>query len=267
MLKKFRTKGEYLYVGLFVISSFAISYNPIQQYISDRSKIETEVVSTELKDEDKSLLKSNISFRLKDSFFDFKDNLLSSLSKKELPILDKSNDKYKYLNLDSIFKNKEYHSMFFENKKANLNQARKLADFISSTYKIDLPTAETIVLNTYNEAIKNNLDPLLILSIIEGESSYQKNSVSVVGAVGLTQVFPIYHGKKIENLKKHNLDIFSIKGNVMVGTLIIREYIDLYNGNITKALQKYNGSSSDETLKYSNKIFAFKDRLEKVAKT
>lgn len=275
MLKKFKPKGEYLYVGLFVISSFAISINPIK-HISGNNNIivnaKNDVITSETSsvfNEDglhQSKLSTKLLTKLKDSIFSAKESFLEPISKTDLATLDNGREKYTYLKLDNIFNHAEYHHIFFEDKKINLVQARNLADFISSTYKIKLDVAETIVLNVYKEATKHNLDPLLMLSLIESESSYQKNSISVVGAVGLTQVYPIYHEDKISKLKNHNLDLWSIQGNIMIGSLILREYIDLSKGNVALALQRYNGSSRDSTLKYSTKIFSFREKLEQVAK-
>ena len=63
MLKKFRPKGEYLYVGLFVISLTAISYNPIQQYIQKES---TKVTVTTVKlNKDKTVIDDDASISIR----------------------------------------------------------------------------------------------------------------------------------------------------------------------------------------------------------
>ncbi len=66
-------------------------------------------------------------------------------------------------------------------------------------------------------------------------------------------------------LKKENLDIYSIQGNIRVGIQILKEYIDLANGNVQEALQRYNGSYSDKNKSYSKKVFSKMKNLKSVA--
>lgn len=270
MLKKFRAKGEYLYVGLFVISLTAISYNPIQHYInkdSEKIKIQSFNINNQnLIIEDNNSL--NIAKKIHTSINILGGSFKYKKPKDKLYDLETSyNGKYKYITLDNLYKNQDYHNIFFKDKKADLLTARKLSNYISSNYKITLDNAELIVLDTYKESIHNNLEPLLLLSLIGTESSYRKNNISVVGAVGLTQVLPTYHESKIKQLKKQNLDLWSIKGNIKVGSLILKEYLELSNGNMANALQRYNGSLGDKTYKYSNKVFSKMNILENIAKT
>lgn len=195
-----------------------------------------------------------------------KISIFNSINSKVNSFFDSEHDKYKYLNAQFLSADPEYQQIFFENKKADLKTTRNLANYISEKYKIKLPQAEEIVLHSFKEAINNNLEPLLMLSVIGIESSYKKESRSHVGAVGLTQVLPTWHLEKIVNLKQNDgLDIFSVPGNIKVGTQILKEYLERSNGNMTRALQRYNGSLHDKTAKYSKKVFAKLNILEKVA--
>jgi len=140
-------------------------------------------------------------------------------------------------------------------KVKKIQKMQKLASYISKTYDVPMKNAEKIVYITFEEAKKKNLEPTLVLSLIDNESKFQQHVKSPVGAVGLTQVMPKYHKEKIAELKKTDgTDIFSITGNIKVGTQILRDYINLAGGNLPKALQMYNGSSNDAKKKYSNKI-------------
>ena len=134
---------------------------------------------------------------------------------------------------------------------------QKLATYISNTYDIPMKNAEKIVYTTFEESSKKNLEPTLVLSLIDSESRFQQHVKSPVGAVGLTQVMPKYHQAKIAELKRtEGTDIFSITGNIKVGTQILREYINLAGGNLQKALQMYNGSLGDTNKRYSSKIMS-----------
>ena len=140
-------------------------------------------------------------------------------------------------------------------KKIQKNQ--KIANYISTKYDIPINNAEKIVYATFEESIKKNLEPTLVLSLIDNESRFQQHIKSPVGAVGLTQVMPKYHKEKIDELRKNEgTDIFSITGNIKVGTQILREYLNQAGGNLKKALQMYNGSVGDSKQRYSNQILS-----------
>lgn len=131
---------------------------------------------------------------------------------------------------------------------------KKLSYYISARYKVELDTADTIVRTSFTESEKHNIDPLTVLSIMGVESTYNPFAKSHKGAIGLTQIMPRYHRAKISELKKQNLDLFSIKGNIIVGIQVIKEYLSLANGNIQSALQMYNGSTKDKKKTYSTKV-------------
>lgn len=176
--------------------------------------------------------------------------------------------KFKYI----IFQSSAINSFHYNeiNKaldtREKIKKMQNLALHISDNYSVDLGEAEKIVLTSFTEANKKSIEPLLLLSVIGVESTYKPDARSSAGAVGLTQVMPIYHASKIKTLKKDNLDIWSIQGNIKIGVSILKEYIDLANGNVQKALQMYNGSSSDSSAKYSTKVLKNMKSLSDIAK-
>ena len=142
-------------------------------------------------------------------------------------------------------------------KTKKIQKMQKIANYISTKYDIPINNAEKIVYATFEESIKKNLEPTLVLSLIDNESRFQQHIKSPVGAVGLTQVMPKYHKEKIDELRKNEgTDIFSITGNIKVGTQILREYLNQAGGNLKKALQMYNGSVGDSKQRYSNQILS-----------
>lgn len=150
-------------------------------------------------------------------------------------------------------------------KLKKIQKMQKLASYISNTYDIPMKNAEKIVYTTFEESSKKNLEPMLVLSLIDNESRFQQHIKSPVGAVGLTQVMPKYHQAKIAELRKtEGTDIFSITGNIKVGTQILRDYINLAGGNLQKALQMYNGSAGDSKKKYSSKIMSKMQEYAKI---
>ncbi len=130
-----------------------------------------------------------------------------------------------------------------------------LTSHLVKKYNLKNPYIEEIISTMYYESEIGGIDPIIFLSLIESESGFNQFAKSPVGAVGLTQVMPIYHQTKIKNIQqKDNLDMWSIKGNIKLGVKILKECIAMSNGNIEEALQRYNGSLSDKSKRYSKKI-------------
>ena len=88
------------------------------------------------------------------------------------------------------------------------------------------------------EATRADLNPQMVLGLIEVESAFRQYAVSNVGAKGLMQVMPFWQ-RYIGN-ESHNL--FDIHTNLRYGCTILRHYSNLENGNLHRALARYNGS-------------------------
>jgi len=88
------------------------------------------------------------------------------------------------------------------------------------------------------EATRAGLDPQLVLAVIQVESNFRKYAVSTAGARGFMQVMPFW--VDVIGTKNHNL--FHLRTNLRYGCLILRHYLDIERGNLTRALGRYNGS-------------------------
>jgi soluble lytic murein transglycosylase-like protein len=88
------------------------------------------------------------------------------------------------------------------------------------------------------EARRANLDPNLVLAIIDVESRFKQHSVSSVGATGVMQVMPFW--KKL--IGRIDDSLFDIQTNLRYGCNILSFYLELEKGNLTNALARYNGS-------------------------
>ena len=88
------------------------------------------------------------------------------------------------------------------------------------------------------EATRADLNPQMVLGLIEVESAFRQYAVSNVGAKGLMQVMPFWQ-RYIGN-ESHNL--FDIRTNLRYGCTILRHYSNLENGNLHRALARFNGS-------------------------
>ena len=99
------------------------------------------------------------------------------------------------------------------------------------------------------EAKRAGLDPQLVLGLIEVESRFRKYAVSRAGARGYMQVMPFW--PKLIGTAQHNL--FSLRTNLRYGCVILRHYMDIERGDITRALARYNGSLNKKS-DYATKV-------------
>ena len=100
-------------------------------------------------------------------------------------------------------------------------------------------------------AAQMGLDPLLILSLIKQESSFDAQATSWVGAMGLMQLMP---GTAVETDPKVILSTLrKPQENIRVGTLYLKKLLDRYAGNVILALAAYNAGPAavDRWLKNS----------------
>ena len=88
------------------------------------------------------------------------------------------------------------------------------------------------------EATRAGLDPQLVLGVIHHESGFKKYAVSIADARGYMQVMPFW--TKLIGGAEHNL--FHLRTNLRYGCVILRHYLDRENGDLFRALGRYNGS-------------------------
>jgi len=90
----------------------------------------------------------------------------------------------------------------------------------------------------YYEAKRAGLDPQMVLGLIHVESGFKKYAVSSAGARGYMQVMPFW--TKLVGAKPN--DLFHLRINLRYGCVILRHYLDIENGDLYRALGRYNGS-------------------------
>ncbi len=88
------------------------------------------------------------------------------------------------------------------------------------------------------EAKRAGLDPQMVLGLIEVESGFKKYALSNVGARGYMQVMPFW----VKEIGANGQNLFHLRTNLRFGCTILRYYIDIENGNLYRALGRYNGS-------------------------
>lgn len=100
------------------------------------------------------------------------------------------------------------------------------------------------------------LDPILPLAIAEIESSYKIHAKSHAGAVGIFQVMPA-NAKRCGTTPQY---LHGAATNIKCGIKIIKEELNVYDGDIYLMLRAYNGgpkcvkNKCQESEKYVQKI-------------
>lgn len=97
---------------------------------------------------------------------------------------------------------------------------------------------EEFLVTVHYEAKRAGLDPQLVLSLIQVESNFRKYAFSRSGARGFMQVMPFW--ARLIGKPDHNL--FHLRTNLRYGCVILKHYLKLENGDLFRALGRYNGS-------------------------
>jgi len=103
----------------------------------------------------------------------------------------------------------------------------------------DVRAREDFLGTVHYEAMRAGLDPQLVLGVIQYESAFRKYAISTAGARGYMQVMPFWTGL-IGSGDNHNL--FHLRTNLRYGCVILRHYLGVENGDLYRALGRYNGS-------------------------
>ena len=114
----------------------------------------------------------------------------------------------------------------------------------------DARTREDFLATVHYEATRAGLDPQLVLGVIQYESAFRKYAISTAGARGYMQVMPFW--SKLIGSAEHNL--FHLRTNLRYGCVILRHYLDVENGDLYRALGRYNGSLGQP--EYPNAVMA-----------
>lgn len=90
----------------------------------------------------------------------------------------------------------------------------------------------------YQEAKIAGLAPELVMAVIQVESAFRADAVSHAGATGLMQIMPFW----IKELGLPADDLKDPWRNLRYGCTILSHYLAIENGDMTRALARYNGS-------------------------
>jgi soluble lytic murein transglycosylase-like protein len=96
----------------------------------------------------------------------------------------------------------------------------------------------TILKTVHYEAQRANLEPELVLAVINVESNYDRFAISSAGARGLMQIMPFW----LDEIGRPEDNLFHITTNIRFGCTILNHYLKREKGNMYRALARYNGS-------------------------
>lgn len=88
------------------------------------------------------------------------------------------------------------------------------------------------------EATRAELKPELVLAVIDVESDFNRFALSDTGARGYMQIMPFW----LEEIGRAGDNLFNTQTNLRMGCTILGYYLEKENGDLTKALARYNGS-------------------------
>ncbi|MCO6504057.1 MAG: lytic transglycosylase domain-containing protein [Snodgrassella sp.] len=115
-------------------------------------------------------------------------------------------------------------------------------------YVPDVYGRTRLLTNIQYEAMRAGLDTQVVLGLIEVESRFRQYAISHVGARGLMQVMPFW----VRQIGRSEHNLFDIRTNLRYGCTILRYYRNRENGNMVRALARYNGSLGRTT--YSDAV-------------
>ena len=126
-----------------------------------------------------------------------------------------------------------------------LDMSKRLEKFVP-----DPATRVEMLKRVHYEATRVNIEPELVLALIEVESAFDEFAISVSGARGLMQVMPFW----LDEIGLSDKNLFKIRTNLRMGCTILRYYMDMEPNNLGRALARYNGSLGRTV--YPNKVIA-----------
>jgi soluble lytic murein transglycosylase-like protein len=101
----------------------------------------------------------------------------------------------------------------------------------------------------HRQAMLAGVEPELVLAVIDVESNFDRFAISSASALGLMQVMPFWV-PELGYQDKNQL--FDIEINVLLGCRILRYYLDMERGDLSRGLARYNGSTGKRW--YSDRV-------------
>jgi hypothetical protein len=115
------------------------------------------------------------------------------------------------------------------------------------------PLYTQVVKTVFAKSQEHGIDPRLLMSIVETESSCNPYAVSSAGAYGLMQInYSIWKDELAIDIQK----IFNMDYNMDLGISILKHYLHLSQNDLHKALHYYNNGFSLTNHAYVEKVIS-----------
>jgi soluble lytic murein transglycosylase-like protein len=115
-------------------------------------------------------------------------------------------------------------------------------------YVEDEKTRLSMLKHIHHEARRSELQPELVLALIEVESHFDTYAISKSGAQGMMQIMPFW----LDEIGRPEDNLIDMKTNLRMGCTILKYYMDMEKNDLHRALARYNGSAGSKV--YSNKV-------------
>lgn len=140
---------------------------------------------------------------------------------------------------------------------ADLSDVQK---YITETYRVPQHEADHIIQATIEQAKTHNLNPSVVLGIMETESNFNKNVISSKGARGLMQIMPVHRAKIRTVLSQNGGNIHTPNNNIAVGSMLLKELVEKHG--YRRAIMAYFGNMKSNT--YLNKVLNNKRNFDRL---
>ncbi len=124
-----------------------------------------------------------------------------------------------------------------------LDMSNRLQRFVK-----DEKTRLAMLKQIHHEASRSDLQPELVLALIEVESHFDTYAISKSGAQGIMQIMPFW----LDEIGRPDDNLIDMKTNLRMGCTILKYYMNMEKNDLHKALARYNGSAGSKV--YSNKV-------------
>jgi soluble lytic murein transglycosylase-like protein len=103
----------------------------------------------------------------------------------------------------------------------------------------------------HKQATQAGVAPELVLAVIDVESNFDRFAISSAFALGLMQVMPFWLAELDFDDTDFN-QLFDMELNVLLGSQILKYYLDMEDGDLIQGLARYNGSTGQRW--YSDRV-------------
>src|SRR5690554_6770334 len=141
-------------------------------------------------------------------------------------------------------------------------EARRLETVLGSflhSAEVRSGYSQEVVAIVHKYAVRFDLNPHLVLAMIQVESGFNLNARSPKGACGLMQVTPLVwrhynpksvcNGRHAPDAANHGDDcIFAVEANIRTGMWLLRDLIEYFQGETGAAIEAYNAGLTNVDL-------------------